>query len=54
VARSKVPQSFDDNKAAIEAVAQLITDPMMTRFIVLSIMGAITGAVGFAMTRKPL
>ena len=52
VARSKVPQSFDDNKAAIEAVAQLITDPMVTRFIVLSIFGAITGALGFIMNRK--
>ena len=54
VARSKVPQSFDYNKAALEAVTQLITEPMVTRFIVLSVLGAITGAVAFVMNRKPL
>jgi hypothetical protein len=52
VARIKVPQSFDDNRAALEAAAQLITDPMVTRFIVLSVLGAITGAAGFILNRK--
>lgn len=54
VARSKVPQAFDDNRATLEAVTQLITDPMVTRFIVLIILGAMTGAAGFLMNRKPL
>jgi hypothetical protein len=52
VVRSKVPQSSTDNKAAIEAVTLLLTNPMVTRFIVLSVLGAIIGVVGFAMTRK--
>ena len=52
VARSKVPQSFDDNRAELEAVAELITDPMVTRFLLLIILGAMTGAVGFIMNRK--
>jgi hypothetical protein len=53
VARSRIPQSSTENKAALEAAAQFITDPMVTRFIVLIVLGAFTGAVGFAMTRKP-
>ena len=52
IARSRIPQSSTENKAALEAAAQFITDPMVTRFIVLIVLGAITGAVGFAMTRK--
>jgi hypothetical protein len=52
VVRSKVPQSSTDNRAAIEAVTLLLTNPMVTRFIVLSVLGAIIGVVGFAMTRK--
>jgi hypothetical protein len=52
VARSRIPQSSTENKAALEAAAQFITDPMVTRFIVLIVLGAFTGAVGFAMTRK--
>ena len=52
VARSKVPQSFDDNRAAIEAVAQLMTDPMVARFLVLLVLGLIIGSVGFVMNRK--
>ena len=50
--RSRVPQSSINNKPALEAAVSLITDPMVTRFVVLSVLGAITGAVGFAMTRK--
>jgi hypothetical protein len=50
--RSRISQSSTDNKAVIDGVTQILTDPMVTRFIVLSVLGAITGAVGFAMTRK--
>jgi hypothetical protein len=52
VIRSRISQSSTDNKAVIDGVTQILTDPMVTRFIVLSVLGAITGAVGFAMTRK--
>jgi hypothetical protein len=52
IVRSRIPQSSTDNKAAIEAATQLLTDPMVTRFIVLSVLGAIIGAVGFMMNRK--
>ena len=52
IARSRIPQSSTENKAALEAAAQFITDPMVTRFIVLIVLGGITGAVGFVMTRK--
>lgn len=52
IARSRIPQSSTENKAALEAAAQFITDPMVTRFIVLIVLGGITGAVGLVMTRK--
>ena len=52
VVRSKIPQSSTENKAALEAATQFITDPMVTRFIVLIVLGVITGAVGFVMNRK--
>ena len=52
VVRSRISQSSTDNKAVIDGVTQLLTDPMVTRFIVLSVLGAIIGAVGFAMSRK--
>jgi hypothetical protein len=52
VVRGRISQSSTDNRAAIEAVTLLVTNPMVTRFIVLSVLGAIIGVVGFAMTRK--
>lgn len=52
VARSRVPQSSTDNKAAIEAATQILTDPMATRFIVMAVLGLFIGSVGFAMKRK--
>ena len=52
VARGRIPQSSTDNKAALEAATHFITDPMVTRFIVLIVLGAITGVVGFVMNRK--
>jgi len=53
VIRSRISQSSTDNKAVIDGVTQILTDPMVTRFIVLSVLGAITGAIGFARNRKP-
>ena len=52
IARSRIPQSSTDNKAALTAAAQFITDPMVTRFIVLILLGLIIGVVGFVMNRK--
>lgn len=52
VAQRRISQLSTDNKAVLEAVAQLITDPMVTRFIVLIVLGAVTGAVGFVMNRR--
>jgi len=53
VIRSRISQSSTDNKAVIDGVTQLLTDPMVTGFIVLSVLGAIISAIGFAMNRKP-
>ena len=52
--RSRVPQSSTDNKPALEAAVSLITDPMVTRFVVLIVLGLIFGSVGFVMNRKEL
>ena len=50
--RSRIPQSSTDNKQALEAAVSLITDPMVTRFVVMAVLGLIIGSVGFAMNRK--
>ena len=50
--RSRIPQSSTDDQAALTAVTQLITDPMVTRFVVLIVLGLIIGSVGFVMKRK--
>ena len=52
IVRGRIPQSSTDNKAALTAAAQFITDPMVTRFVVLIVLGVVTGAVGFVMNRK--
>jgi hypothetical protein len=52
VVRSRISQSSPDNKAVIDGVTQILTDPMLTRFIVMIVLGVITGALGLAMTRK--
>jgi hypothetical protein len=52
VVRSKITQSSTDNKAAVEAAVTFITDPMVTRFVVLIVLGVVTGAVGLVMNRK--
>ena len=50
--RSRVPQSSTDNKPALEVAASLITDPMVTRFVLLLALGLIIGSVGLVMNRK--
>ena len=52
VVRSRISQSSTDNKAVIDGVTQLLTDPMVTRFILLMIFGAIITSAGFIMNRK--
>ena len=52
VVRSRISQSSTDRKAVIDGVTQILTDPMLTRFIVMIVLGAITGVVGFVMNRK--
>ena len=52
IARSRIPQSSIDNKAALEAAAQFITDPMVTQFVVLIVLGAVVGATGYVLNRK--
>jgi hypothetical protein len=52
VVRSRVPQSSTDNEAALASFTQLITDPMVTRFVVLLALGLIIGSIGFVIKRK--
>lgn len=52
VVRGRIPQSSTDNKAALTAAAAFITDPMVTRFVVLIVLGAVVGITGFALNRK--
>jgi len=52
VARGRIPQSSTDNKAALTAATQFITDPMVTRFIVLIVLGAVVCITGFVLNRK--
>jgi hypothetical protein len=50
--RSRIPQSSTDNKPALKAAVSLITDPMVTRFVVLIVLGLVIGSVGLVMNRK--
>jgi hypothetical protein len=52
VVRSRISQSSTTDKAVIDAVTKLLTDPMVTRFILLMIFGAIIASAGFIMNRK--
>ena len=52
VVRSRISQSEIDNKPVIDGVTQLLTDPMVTRFIQLTVLGAIIATAGFIMNRK--
>ena len=54
IARSRIPQSSTDNKAALTAAAAFITDPMVTRFVVLTVLGIVVGVTGYMMNRKAL
>ncbi|MFI0460732.1 MAG: hypothetical protein ACH36C_01655 [Ilumatobacteraceae bacterium] len=51
-ARGRIPQSSTENKAALTAAAQFITDPMVTRFVILFVLGTVVGITGFVMNRK--
>ncbi len=51
-ARGRIPQSSTENKAALTAAAQFITDPMVTRFIILTVLGTVVGITGFVVNRK--
>jgi len=52
VVRSRISQSSIENKPVIDGVTQLLTDPMVTRFIQLTVLGAIIAIAGFRMNRK--
>ncbi|MDP4928153.1 MAG: DUF2157 domain-containing protein [Ilumatobacteraceae bacterium] len=52
VARSSLPLQSTENEAAIEALTRLLTDPMVNRFIALTVLGAFIGTAGFVMNRK--
>jgi hypothetical protein len=52
IVRSRISQSSIDNKPVIDGVTQLLTDPMVTRFIQLTVLGAIIATAGFIMNRK--
>ena len=50
--RSRIPQSSTDNKQALEAAVSLITDPMVTRFLILTVLGIVVGVTGYVMNRN--
>jgi hypothetical protein len=50
--KSKVPQSVEDNEAAAKAATNFITSPMLTRFIVLTVLGVVVAGAGFFLQRK--
>jgi hypothetical protein len=52
VVQSRISQSSIENKPVIDGVTQLLTDPMVTRFIQLTVLGAIIAIAGFRMNRK--
>jgi len=52
IVKSKVPQSVEDNEAAAKAAANFITSPMLTRFIVLTVLGVVVAIAGFVVQRK--
>lgn len=52
IVKSKVPQSVEDNEAAAKAATNFIASPMLTRFIVLTVLGIVVAAAGFFLQRK--
>ncbi len=52
VARNRIPQSSDDNRDAVKAVTQFITSPIMTRVVLLTVLGVVLVAAGMIGHRK--
>jgi hypothetical protein len=52
VARNQIPQSSDDNRDAVKAVTQFITSPIMTRVVLLTVLGVVLIAAGMIGHRK--
>lgn len=52
IVKSRAPQSVKDNEAAAKAAANFITSPMLTRFIVLTVLGIVITGAGFFLQRK--
>ncbi|MCX6527672.1 MAG: hypothetical protein NTU52_06735 [Actinobacteria bacterium] len=52
VARNRIPQSSDDNRDALKAVTQFITSPIMTRVVLLTVLGLVLIAAGMIGRRK--
>lgn len=52
IARNRIPQSSDDNRDAVKAVTQFITSPIMTRVVLLTVLGVVLVAAGMIGHRK--
>lgn len=52
VARNRIPQSSDDNRDALKAVTQFITSPIITRVVLLTVLGLVLIATGMIGRRK--
>lgn len=52
VAKSRIPQSMSDNEAAAKAITDLVTSPMLTRFLIMTIVGVVAGVAGFVLHGK--
>jgi len=52
IARNQIPQSSDDNRDAVKAVTQFITSPIMTRVVLLTVLGVVLIAAGMIGHRK--
>ena len=52
IARIQIPQSSDDNRDAVKAVTQFITSPIMTRVVLLTVLGVVLIAAGMIGHRK--
>jgi NADH:ubiquinone oxidoreductase subunit 6 (subunit J) len=52
IVKSRAPQSVKDNEAAAKAAANFIASPLLTRFIVLTVLGVVIAGAGFFLQRK--
>jgi hypothetical protein len=52
IVKSRAHQSVKDNEAAAKAAANFIASPMLTRFIVLTVLGVVIAGAGFFLQRK--